>query len=184
MKREVWREMSLRARAQWVLQYYGAAIVVSILALIAAVSFFTSAFGPGEHYAVKVMILDDRQTADNCRLFSDALGAALGGECEITCYAPSATYEMQAFAVRLTSDKLDVIIAPREQARELLSNGYLREIEPLPADSRYQAVTRGGEDDGDIFIGIAARSANADNAAAAARYFIETDPSISTTEES
>lgn len=175
MTREEFRQLSFRRKAQWVLQYYGVAIVVGIVALVVAASFLGSVLGPGENYALKIMILDERQSADNCQAFAGELSEQVGGECEITSYAPGATYEMQAFAVRLTSDELDVIIAPGEQARELLANGYLLEMEPLEPNSRYQIVTRGGEPGGDIYIGRAARSKNQDNASIAMRYFTETE---------
>ena len=173
MKRETWRALSLRQRVQWILQYYGVAIAVAAVALVAAASFLTSALGPGESYAAKVMILDDRQSADNCQVFARELSERLGGACEVTCYAPSAMYEMQAFAVRLTSDELDVIIAPGVQMRELRQNGYLRETEELSPNSRYQTVTRGGAADGDIFIGVAVRSEGDAGASRAMRYFTE-----------
>ncbi len=175
MNRAAFRELSLRQKLQWIAQYYGAAIVLAVVAVAMGIGFFTAVFGPGEKCTVKVMILDDRQTADNCRLFSEELGAMLGGECEVTSYAPSAMYEMQAFAVRLTSDALDVVIAPEAQMRELIENGYLRGMEKLEANSRYQAITRGGEADGaDIYIGLAARTKNERNASETMRYFSET----------
>lgn len=171
MDLEKFKALSFWKKVQWILQYYGLAMVITALAVFVLVVFIKSVFGPGEQYALRVMILDDGQTTELCQAYSQQLGALLGGECDVTSYAESAVYEMQAFVVRLTSDALDLVIAPEEQMEQLRQNGYLTDMTKLEDDSFY-CVTRGGEPDGqDYYIGQTIQSVNPDNVPAALAYF-------------
>lgn len=175
MDREKFKALSFWQKVQWVLQYYGPTMVVTALAAFVIVVFVKSVFGPGEEYALRVMILDDRQSTDLCQTYSRQLGELLGGECDITSYAESALYEMQAFVVRLTSDELDLVIAPEEQMEQLMENGYLTDMTALPDDSFYCMTAHGGQPTEPYYIGQTVRSGNPDNVPAAVDYFTATE---------
>lgn len=176
MDREKFKALSFWQKVQWVLQYYGLAMVITALVVFVLVVFIKSVFGPGEEYALRVMILDDRQTTELCQTYSQQLGELLGGACDITSYAESAQYEMQAFVVRLTSDELDLVIAPEEQMEQLMANGYLTGMSPLSDDSLYWVTAHGGRpEERTYYIGQTVRSGNPDNVPAAVDYFTATE---------
>ena len=78
------KELSLGGKLQWIVQYYGATIVIAAIALCVGIVMVRTFFGPEENYALRVMILDDHSSADLCRVFATELGEVLGGECDVT----------------------------------------------------------------------------------------------------
>ena len=169
------KSLSPREKIQWIFQYYGLTMAVVAAVIFVGAVFLSSVFGPGDNYAIRVMILDDRQSADICRVFGEELGVLLSGECDITGYTESGAEQMQAYVVRLMTDDLDLVIAPAEVTDELLQNGFLRSAAALSKDSRYHAYTDGGSDRADTVycIGETTRSRNADRVPAAIDYFTE-----------
>ena len=165
------KQMKLREQLQWILQYYGVTITVIIATIFVVTVFITTVLGPEGNYALRVMILDDFQTADNCQEFSRELGAALSGECDITTYMESDDNQRQAFVVRLMSDHLDIVIAPEEQTVQLLNNGFLLYATPLKADSPYGERTAPDRADGAVYLGVVSTGVNTENIPAAIAYF-------------
>ena len=167
------RELSLGGKLQWIAQYYGVTIVIAALAVYMLVIVVQSVFGPAEDYALRIMILDDRQSADICRVIGEDLREALSGECEVTSYLERDDDQRQAFAVRLMTDHLDIVIAPVEQTQQLLQNGFLQSAMELGADSYYYKLTGGGSASGNemLCLGVVASGQNADNVSAAVDYF-------------
>ena len=174
MNWEKFKSLKLSEKLQWILQYYGLTIGVAAAAIFVGAVFLISVFGPGDDYAVRVMILDDRLSSDACRVFSEELGGLLSGECDITGYAETGAEQMQAFIVRLMTDELDLIIAPTEIMDELAQNEYLRGAAALGADSRYHMYTSGSERTEISFsIGQTARSKKTDHISEVIDYFNE-----------
>ena len=172
MNREKFKSLSLREKIQWIFQYYGLTMAVAAAAILVGAVFVSSVFGSGDHYAIRVMILDDRQSSDVCQVFSAELGALLSGECDVTGYTESGAEQMQAYVVRLMTDDLDLIIAPAEVTDELLQYGFLRGAVTLSEDSRYHLYTGGSDRAGTVYcIGETMRSRNADHIPAAIDYF-------------
>ena len=167
------RELSLGGKLQWIAQYYGVTIVIAALAVYMLVIVVQSVFGPAEDYALRIMILDDRQSADICRMMSAELSEALSGECEVTSYLKRDDDQRQAFAVRLMTDHLDIVIAPVEQTQQLLQNSFLQSAMELGADAFYYELTGGGPASGNetLCLGVVASGRNADNVPAAVDYF-------------
>ena len=158
-------------KIQWLVQYYGVTALVAAVTVAVAVVFFRSVFGPGEQYALRVLVLDDRLSVDQCRTFARELGEKLGGECDMTSYLESDAAQMQAFAVRLTTDPLDLVIAPEDQMEQLIDNGFVAAGLELQDDSRYMQATGGVGDDRPRYIGRTTVGLNGANAAAAEEYF-------------
>ena len=167
------KELSLGRKLQWIVQYYGVTIVIAAIALCVGIVMVRTFFGPAENYALRVMILDDHSSADLCRVFGAELGEVLGGECDVTSYLKSDPDQMQAFAVRLMADNLDIVIAPADETQQLLQSNFLSGAMELAADSFYYQCTLGGPDQagGAIWLGTAASGRNAGNVPAAVDYF-------------
>ena len=118
------------------------------------------------------MALDDRLSMEQCQTFAGELGELIGGECDVTGYQESNISQMQAFVVRLTTDPLDLVIAPEDQMQQLVENGYVVAALQLNEDSRYmQATGNAGTDIRPRYIGRTSVGVNEDNAAAAEAYF-------------
>ena len=167
------RELTPGARILWIAQYYGATIVIAAIALFVGIVMVRTFFGPEENYALRVMILDDRSSADLSRVFGEELGEVIGGECEVTSYLKRDADQMQAFVVRLMADNLDIVIAPAGEAQQLLENGFLSGAMELAADSYYYMCTGGSPDQegGALYLGVAASGRNAGNVPAGVAYF-------------
>lgn len=173
MTKEKFKALPFLKKIQWVLQYYGVTMLVTVIAAAVAVVFFKAVFGPGEQYVLRVMALDDRLSVDQCRTFAQELEEKLGGECDVTSYLASDFSQMQAFAVRLTTDPLDLVIAPEEQMEQLIENGYVAAGLQLQEDSRYMQAIGAGEDEPLRYIGRTSVGMNEENAAAAEEYFTQ-----------
>ena len=174
MDREKFKALTFPKKIQWVLQYYGVTMLVAAAAVFVGVIFFKSVFGPAEQYALRVMALDDRLSAEQCRTFARELGELVGGECDVTSYLESDPAQMQAFAVRLTTDPLDLVIAPEDTMEQLVENGYVAAGLRLQDDSRYmQATGVVGADTRPRYIGRTSVGVNGENTAAAEEYFTQ-----------
>lgn len=173
MNWEKFKSLRLSEKLRWIFQYYGLTMAVAAAAILVGTVFLFSVFGPGDDYAMRVMILDDHLSADECRAFSEELGAILSGKCDITSYLESEENQKTAFTVRLLTDELDLVIAPEVLTNELLQNGYLLNAVELPADSLYSMRTHGGSEGAEtaFYIGETARSKNADHISTAIGYF-------------
>lgn len=147
--------MSIRKKIQWIIHYYGIAIIVGIVAVCVISNLMGRILGEKENYLAKVMILDDRCSEDDRLRIWKELEEELGGVCEVTSYLASDENQFQAFVVRLTGDKLDVIIAPEKEIRELEENSYFQEIYKIEESAYYnQAVDEEAHYmDKDIYLG-------------------------------
>ncbi len=175
MDRAKFKALTFPKKIQWVLQYYGVTALVVVAAVCVGVVFFNAVFGPGEQYDLRVMALDDRLSVEQCQAFADELGELVGGPCDVTSYLESDMSQMQAFVVRLTTDPLDLVIAPEDQMEQLIENGYVAAGLQLQDDSRYMQAT--WFDNGDQrprYIGRTAVGLNGENAAAGEEYFTQT----------
>ena len=173
MDRKKFKQLRPGQKLQWLFQYYGLTAAVVIVAIVVGAVFLRSVFGPEDDYAIRVLILDDRQSADICQLFSQELGDILSGPCDITSYLKIDADQARAFAVRLSVDDLDLIIAPEDEIDQLAQNGYLRRAVKLEEDSYYYTITRGGSplEEQALYIGEPFRSRNTDSIPAAIEYF-------------
>ena len=177
MDRAKFKALTFPKKIQWVLQYYGVTVLVIAAAVAVGVVFFKSVFGPGEQYALRVMALDDRLSVEQCGTFAGELGELVGGECDMTSYQESNFSQMQAFVVRLTTDPLDLVIAPEDQMEQLVENGYVAAALQLGEDSRYmQATWFDNGDERPRYIGRTSVGVNGENAAAAEAYFTGPEP--------
>ncbi|MBQ0000686.1 MAG: hypothetical protein KBT01_04000 [Clostridiales bacterium] len=142
MNWKTFKDMPLKKKLQWILHYYGIWIVVSVVAVCVVVTLVGRILGPGEENLVKVMILDDHISDDERIGLGEELRELLEGPCEVSSYHLGHEYQYQSFVVRLSgAGDLDLILAPEAQMKELLNNGYFKEIHPMPEDSYYYHAT-------------------------------------------
>lgn len=125
MNRELWKQMSFFKKLEWIAQYYGATIIVAIIAILVATSFVKSVINGADKGDMRVIILDNGVSSDLCQVYQDEISTLIEGNAEMTSYIKNDPTHMQAFTVRITADDLDIIIAPKEEMLELAENGYL-----------------------------------------------------------
>ncbi len=156
MNWKLFKEMSLADKVKWIIHYYGIWICVGIIAICVIATLIGKILGPGEQYAAQIMILDDRCSDEERIRMSEELQALLEAPCEVTAYHISDENQFQAFVVRLTGAVLDIVIAPEKQMKELESNGYFKEMHPLPEDATYYQMTdpEGNYPEKDLYFGI------------------------------
>ena len=125
MNKEQWKQMSFFKKLEWVVQYYGVTILVSIVAVLVVISLAKTFFGPKDRGDMRLILLDDGVSSELCTVFREEISGQINGEVEMTSYAKSDPAHMQAFSVRLLADDLDIIIAPETEMLEMAGNGYL-----------------------------------------------------------
>lgn len=156
MNWKTFKEMPLADKLKWVIHYYGIAICVGIVAICVIITLLGRMLGPGEEYAARIMILDDRCSDEERIQMGEELQAQLGLPCEVIAYHKNDENQFQAFAVRLTGAELDMIIAPEKEMKELESNGYFQEMHKMKEDASYYQMTdpEGNYPDKDLYLGI------------------------------
>lgn len=125
MNRELWKQMSFSKKIGWIVQYYGATIVVVIISILVVVSLIKSIITGGDKGDMRVIILDNGVSSELCQVYQDEVSNLIEGDAEMTAYIKNDPTHMQAFSVRLTADDLDIVIAPKEEMQEMAENGYL-----------------------------------------------------------
>lgn len=141
MNWKIFKEMSLTDKVKWIIHYYGIAICAGVVGICVITALISRIFGPGEEYAARIMILDDRCSDEDRIVMEEELQAQLGAACEVIAYHPSDENQLQAFAVRLSGAELDIIIAPEKEMKELEANGYFREMHKIREDAAYYQMT-------------------------------------------
>lgn len=125
MNKEQWKQMSFSKKMEWLVQYYGITVLVSVIAVVVVFSLAKTMFGPKDRGDIRILILDDGVPSELCITFKEDISNRINGETELSSYAKSDPTHMQAFSVRLTADDVDIIIAPEAEMLEMAGNGYL-----------------------------------------------------------
>jgi len=125
VNRELWKQMSFVKKLEWIAQYYGATIIVIIIAIAVVTSFVKSVINGADRGDMRIIILDNGVSSELCQVYQDEVEVLIEGDAEMSSYIKNDPTHMQAFTVRITADDLDIIIAPKEEMSELAENGYL-----------------------------------------------------------
>lgn len=173
MDRKTFREMPFLKKVEWILMYYGKTIVVVLTALFVMGLFIKSVLRPNDGFEFHVMILDDYCSKEAAGAFAKDLDTLTGVSCDVSTFFKSDPNQMQAFAVRLFSEDIDIVIAPEEQMTQLVKNGYLAAAELLPEGSMYYAGTGYSAEDRPegLFIGYESEKAMNENVPRVKEYF-------------
>lgn len=137
MDRKKFKELSLKQKIEWLLQYYGVVAVVAVIALIVAVIFIKSVMFPEPMSDVCVLILSDTLTQEEAYDVENVIEDKTGKTAQIAVFGESDVYGRQAFSAKLTADELDLVVAPKEETDGMLENGYLISSEELEGISLY-----------------------------------------------
>lgn len=132
MIRRQWRELSMAGKVKYIFSYYGAAIVIVILAVLIAVFLLRDIRKQRVDDAFYVMVIDRNLPGDTAVAMEQELAGALGldtgvQQCRIEAgYSSGANMQSEAtIATYMRSGRVDLVIAPEEVFNRYAATGYL-----------------------------------------------------------
>lgn len=125
MDKDKFKNLTFKQKIEWLFQYYGIATIAIIVALIVAITFIKSVFFPEPICDVCILILSDDITTDDGNDIKRLIEEDINKSVELSVYGVSEVYGRQSFAIRLTSDVLDIVVAPNEEMIKMNENAYL-----------------------------------------------------------
>lgn len=131
MNLEKFKQLSLKEKIQWLVQYYGIAACVIAVAIVVIVIFMKSVFFPEPISDICVLVLEDGVTVEDTERVQEVLEQLTGKSVDVVSYTVTDLYGKDAFAVKLTSDQLDIVIAPYDETMQMMQTGYLKEEQKL-----------------------------------------------------
>lgn len=158
MNLEKFKELSLKKKIEWVVHYYGIAIVVAIIAICVAANFLYSVFCPKPLSDICVLILSDDYTGDEIPFLEEEINAITGSSASVEIYNVSDVYGSGAFSIKLNSDQVDIVISPKEQTDLMLESSYLEKYEQIW--------------DKDLYLGIPFKARKSENLDKTAEFFM------------
>ena len=139
MNLEKFKQLTLKKKIEWIIQYYGIWIAVSIIAIAVTISFVHSVFFPKPICDMCVVILSDDYTRDDAPNMEKEISTLIDGSVSIQIYNESELYGDSAFAVKVMSDQIDLIMAPKEKMDSMIQSSYILDYERLNSSGLYMA---------------------------------------------
>ena len=140
MTLEKFKELSLKKKIEWIIQYYGIWIVVGIVAIFVTVDFVRTVFFPAPISDICIAILSDDYSRDDVPTMEKEISALTGGSASIVIYNESEAYGISAFTVKVMADQIDLIIAPKTQTDSMNESSYLSSCEKLDGTELYLSI--------------------------------------------
>lgn len=140
MNLEKFKELPFSKKIQWIIQYYGVWIIVAVIAIGVICSFLHSVFFPDPIPDTNIIILSDEFTRDEVPKLEAEIAAITEGTVSITLYNLSEVYGQSAFSIKLTSDQIDIVLAPKAETDEMMESEYLERFEKLDYDDLYMGI--------------------------------------------
>lgn len=140
MNLEKFKSMPLKNKIMWIVQYYGIAIIVGIIAIVVLFSFIDSVFFPDPIPDTNIIILSNSFDRDDIPKIEEEIALETEGTVSITAYSLSEVYGNGAFSIKLTADQIDLVICPEEEKNQMLESGYLESVEELDYEDLYLGV--------------------------------------------
>jgi len=137
---EKFKEMPFSKKVGWIVQYYGVWIVVTIVAIGVLFSFLHSVFFPDPIPDTCVIILSDEFVRDEIPKLEDEISKLTEGSVSVSLYNLSELYGNGAFSVKLTSDQIDLVLAPKTETDQMMETGYLESAEKLNYNDLYLGI--------------------------------------------
>ena len=135
------KELSFKKKLQWLVNYYGIAALVFIVAVIVIISLIKSVLFPTPIADVCVLVISDTISADDGNDMENELLSITGKEVSIDAYNPNDVYGMQAVAAKIMSDQIDIVVYMEDQAKDVMSNGYIISYEKA-SENVYVGMTQ------------------------------------------
>lgn len=159
MNLETFKQLSFKKKLQWILQYYGIWIIVSIIAAYVLFVFVKSVFFPEPISDICIIVYSDDYDRNDIPKMESEIANLTGNTTSVEIYNISDVYGSQSFSIKLVSDQIDLVIAPNAQINDMLANGYLESITPM--------------NNNDLSIGVPVNARKANNLDKAISYLLE-----------
>ena len=140
MNLEKFKEMPFSKKIGWIIHYYGIWIVVTIVAIGVLFSFLHSVFFPDPIPDTNIMILSDEFLRDEIPAIEEHISVVTEGSVSVTLYNLSEVYGNGAFSIKLTSDQIDIVLAPKSETDQMIETGYLESCEKLEYNDLYLGI--------------------------------------------
>ena len=140
MDKKQFKEMPLKKKLQWLMQYYGVTAIVTLLIVFVAVWFIKSVFFADPIEDVCVLIYSDEVLEEECARYKEEIEKNTGHSAEVVVYHLSDAYGSQAFAAKVGTDQTDVVIAPEHEMTLLNENGFLRSYAQIEGTQMYMGI--------------------------------------------
>lgn len=128
---KTFKEMSLKKKLQWLVQYYGVVALIIIVVVFVLSNLVKSILFPEPIADVCVIILSDDIYTEEAIEMQYELSKTLDATFDVRSYLVSDPYAMQSFATRVMTDQLDIVVAPKDETEELMRNSYISDYEQI-----------------------------------------------------
>ncbi len=140
------RQMSLKKKIQWLIHYYGVILLACLAGIFVVGYFVKTVFFAPPAADVHVLMLSDQVSEEMTVEYEQEISQMTGKSVEIENYSESDTYGTQAFAAKVGTDVLDLVIAPEKESTMLAENGFLLSYAQISDTHEYMGVARGARE--------------------------------------
>ncbi len=140
MNKEKFKQLSFFEKVQWLIQYYGVAIVVAVIAIIVAIFFLKSVIFPEKIPDAVVLIFSDDITPGEGLEYEQELSELTGEEVDVVSYMTTDVYSEASFAAKIGVDQIDLVLAPQNEMNVLKDGGRIADYTQIPGRELYMAV--------------------------------------------
>lgn len=135
-------EMTSKQKLRWFFDYYAIPSIVTIGVLVIIALFVKAVFWPEKAKDVCVLIYSDQVTQDQCVIYEQDIEQSTGKTASVQVYQISDPYGSQAFAAKLGTDVIDLVIAPEAEMKLMSDNGFLINYAPVEGSTMYMGIPR------------------------------------------
>lgn len=153
MTKEEFKEMTFRQKLRWIFDYYSLPFIAVLGVLVIMGFLIKSVFLPGEKGDVCVLIYSDRVTQEECLTYENEIEEKTGKSVSIQVISVSDPYGSQAFAAKIGCDVTDLVIAPENEMKLMLENGFLLSYAPVDNANMYMGVPKSARE-GDLLKNV------------------------------
>ncbi|MDO4475860.1 MAG: hypothetical protein Q4B59_03670 [Lachnospiraceae bacterium] len=141
MTKEQFREMNLKAKLQWLLQYYGLTTLVVIIALLVIFNLVKTVLFPAPEPDGHMVLLTDEFVQENALAWQKELEQQTGKDILIEVFNVSDLYGQASFSAKMGVDQIDLVVVPENEKDMLLEAEAIEKATKLELTDLYMAVT-------------------------------------------
>lgn len=135
-------DMTSKQKLRWFFDYYALPSIVVIGVLVVLALLIKSVIWPEQVEDIRVLIYSDQVSQDQCTIYEQEIERNTGKTASVLVYQISDPYGAQAFAAKIGTDLIDLVIAPEAEMKLMLENGFLLNYAPVEGSSMYMGIPR------------------------------------------
>lgn len=134
--------MTVKQKLEWFFGYYGVPVAAVIGICVIAFLLVKAVFWPEEREDICVLIYSDAVTQEEGFQYQSEIEENTGKSASVQVYNISDPYGSQAFAAKLGSDLIDLVIAPEKEMELMTETGFLINYAPIEGSEMYMGIPR------------------------------------------